>query len=119
MRTLAVLVVGAALMGSPVFAAESVTARWMGEKSFSCGQWPKGVDYHTPDKAFMLNWVLGFLSGVGTSPTSPDLLANTDNASIAAWIDNYCAANPLDTMLVAATKLRWELDRRERPAPRK
>jgi hypothetical protein len=31
-------------------------------------------------------------------------LGRTDSAAMAAWVDNYCQANPLDTIDVAAEK---------------
>jgi hypothetical protein len=119
MKTLAVLALGASLVGTPALAAPDATARWMGPESFSCGEWPKGAAYTRHDKSLMLNWVLGFLSAASFQEGSPDLLANVDNPSVAAWIDNYCAANPLDSIPIATFRLRQELLRREHPAPRR
>ena len=49
-------------------------------------------------------WVLGFLSGMGsTRPvTKLDPLHGTDKEAVWAWIDNYCAAHPLTALADAA-----------------
>jgi hypothetical protein len=116
-KALTVLTLGAVLVAAPALAEPQVTMRWMGPESFSCGEWPEAAPYTRADKALRLNWVLGFLSAASLQDGYPDLLANVDNPSVAAWIDNYCAANPLDSIVTAAFRLRDELIRRERPAP--
>lgn len=62
-------------------------------------------------------WLLGFVSGYnvyGPEPTG-GAAAGVDSTGILAWVDQYCAANPLDSVVTAAIKLVGELDRRSRP----
>jgi hypothetical protein len=35
----------------------------------------------------------------------PDILKGTDAVGIETWIDNYCASNPLNTLMTATTVL--------------
>jgi hypothetical protein len=84
----------------------------MGE--ISCGAWPKNTAHTNLEKAVTLNWVLGFLSRAGWQD-GRDLLAQVDQASIAAWMDNYCAAHPLDTVIQGSWVLERELTARTTP----
>jgi len=59
---------------------------------------------------YMHTWVLGFVSGGGY--TSDRELRITDSGAMAAWIDQYCAAHPLDNVATAAGKLVLELERK-------
>ena len=52
-------------------------------------------------------WVLGFVSGFIWSGSAE--LKSTDTASIFLWIDNYCKANPLETIAHASQELVKEL----------
>lgn len=47
-------------------------------------------------------WILGWLSAAGYYGVD---LKKTDPAAITAWIDNYCAANPLSDLEEAARGL--------------
>ncbi|NEX94650.1 hypothetical protein [Caulobacter sp. 17J65-9] len=86
--------------------AQGVKFSYMGE--MSCGAWPKHSPYTAIDKALTLNWVLGFISG-RSSLRERDMLATVDIASVSAWMDNYCAEHPLDTVIMAAHALEKEL----------
>lgn len=80
-----------------------VHSRWMGDAT--CGGWRAApADFNQLQKAALLNWVLGFLSA-RAEPGVKDVLADVQVSSIAAWIDNYCAANPLDYLVTAAFEL--------------
>jgi hypothetical protein len=73
----------------------------------SCGRWI----VETGDVHFMnVNWVLGFLSGVGYAATRD--LRETDSAGIDKWITKYCEEHPLDTVATAAQALVRELTTR-------
>jgi hypothetical protein len=60
----------------------------------SCGAW-------TADRRGLLasqnmQWILGFLSGVGwVHLTGQNPLDGLDAQAVWAWVDNYCKANPL------------------------
>ncbi len=42
----------------------------------------------------MANWMVGFLSGSNYADVDgPDFLRGIDQHAVAAWVDNYCAAN--------------------------
>ena len=99
-----------ALMLPGIGRSAPVTVRYMGENS--CGAWlATDRDYRSLNRAAALNWVLGHVSGV-SQVAGQDLLAGADQASIAAWLDQYCAANPLDGLPRAATVLVNELSAR-------
>jgi hypothetical protein len=50
-------------------------------------------------------WVIGFLSGINLASDKPDALVGTDYHGAMAWLDNYCKANPLNTITEASVKL--------------
>jgi hypothetical protein len=54
------------------------------------------------------SWVMGFLSGIGFE-RSPEVepLHGIDADGVWAWIDNYCQANPLKDIAVAAAAFRF------------
>jgi hypothetical protein len=69
--------------------------RVIGEGTASCGAWTedRGIRRAMPDES----WVLGFLSGIGyTGDETIDPLKNMDAKGVTAWIDNYCAAHPIE-----------------------
>ena len=68
---------------------------------------------HTPKSTIndwaQEQWVLGYLSGanvwMGSGGLHADVLAKPDHDALAAWMTNYCAQNPLDTIDAAASEL--------------
>lgn len=64
--------------------------------------------YGALEKAVPTNLVLGFLAG-RSSIQSKDTLLDVDIESVSAWMDNYCSANPLDTIITGALALEKEL----------
>jgi hypothetical protein len=64
---------------------------WVAERS----DWPN----------FVLNvsWVEGFVSGVGS--TGVKMNRSDANPHMVAWIDQYCAAHPLDDLATASAAL--------------
>jgi hypothetical protein len=77
-----------------------------GQGNLSCGRWTEDKrvreDAHT--------WVLGFVSGAGWASTESQ--RQTTSAGMAAWIDQYCAANPANTIQLAAGVLALELEKK-------
>lgn len=105
MRTAALLAF--ALLAAPAAHAQTFFhSKWMG--NISCGSWPRNEPIGTDNKSLRLNFILGFLSG-RASATGIDIMADTDIESISAWLDNYCAANPLASLMEAAKPLEKEL----------
>jgi len=82
----------------------------------TCGAWTaeRRSSSHGGTALWMglASWTLGFLSGLNVKPDEVDFLVPTDTNAIWAWIDNYCRAHPLDTVIVAAHELSDELRRR-------
>jgi hypothetical protein len=80
--------------------AEAETFTSIGAGNASCGTWTanrrvqvKSMDAET--------WVLGFLSGIGYAGNG-NPLANMDAEGVWAWIDKYCSAYPISTIIIAA-----------------
>jgi hypothetical protein len=75
----------------------------LGMGSSSCGTWV--ADWReSGDPAMAVaeeSWVFGFLSGIGYSTTN-DPLHNMDPDGVVGWFDNYCIANPINTIEQAA-----------------
>lgn len=78
--------------------------------SRSCGTWleERQRDKHQYAEA----WLVGFLSGMAFE-SDKDFLSGTDNASLDAWMDNYCRRNPLQSMYKGAEGLMMELIRQK------
>ena len=96
---LGLLVAAAGLVG--VNDARAFTMSGAGHAS--CGTWV--ADRRHPDSpvAYMdVEWMLGFLSGVGyAGPPTADPLGGLDGNAVATWIDNYCQAHPLEKIIDA------------------
>ena len=83
--------------------AQTYTA--IGPGNDSCGTWM--ADRRTPHTQAALQdmqWVLGFLSGVGFigKQDGIDPLNGLDAQAVWAWIDNYCRDHPLSLIASAA-----------------
>lgn len=88
---------------SAASAQQPTQYRWMGD--LTCGGWRSAPrSYETLQKAALLNWVLGLLSG-RADIHQHDVLANVEVSSVAAWIDDYCDRNPLDDLITASFQL--------------
>lgn len=82
----------------------------------SCGSWvaekPAGRD-RSITRLTTDAWFGGFISGLAAS-SSTDFLKDVDAVSIEIWVDNYCQANPLNSLADAGTELALELMKRKR-----
>jgi hypothetical protein len=59
------------------------------------------------------SWVLGLVSGRNAyGPGNGDLAPGVNAEGLIGWVDQYCAANPLDSVTAAGFKLVKELERR-------
>ena len=67
----------------------------------SCGRWTDDRQNDRIIAATELSWVLGYVSATNVW-AKRDIPSGTDVQGMAAWIDNYCAKNPLDSLEVAA-----------------
>ena len=82
----------------------------MGTKS--CGSWTEAArDNGGWPRAAFEAWLAGFVSGVNLNiaATVGNLNDGTDFDGMVAWIDNYCAANPLSSVSSATVTLSVEL----------
>jgi hypothetical protein len=73
----------------------------------SCGEWLEERAIGHGNQAYE-GWILGFLTGANAF-SDEDFLEQTDSHSVWAWVDNYCRAQPLDSLAQAVIKLRHEL----------
>lgn len=91
------------------FGAQAVTLKGVR----SCGNWLQSTkDRTTMEFLATEAWIVGYLSAVAVT-TRKDVLRGIDTASIDAWMDAYCQANPLDDLSVAMDVLYRELVRKQ------
>jgi hypothetical protein len=115
LRTTSVLVIGLLVM-SPTRAAE-VNKLAYGAGMVTCGEWQKYRTTGNKSATSQLEaWIDGFLSGYNMSESeSDDILApRPQSVAYYAWIDNYCAQNPLNPVASAAILLKNDLVARAR-----
>jgi hypothetical protein len=72
-----------------------------------CGSWLQVRSQALPDSAVLQSWVLGYITSVNANflTSSPDVTEGANPDALFSWIDNYCAAHPLDTLARAASAL--------------
>ena len=71
----------------------------------SCLQWTKETKAAIGIKHDLHElWLLGYLSGANAR-APVDFLVGNKSAALLSWVDNYCAANPLDDAPTAAEQL--------------
>lgn len=60
-----------------------------------------------PDSAVLQSWVLGYITSVNANflTSSQDVTAGARPDALFSWIDDYCAAHPLDSLARAASAL--------------
>jgi hypothetical protein len=88
----------------------------LGEGIISCGRWSADRKNYT-QPAFSATdtaWLLGFISAFNLYMLNvdDDVARSSDTRGMTAWIDNYCAMHPLDSLESAAASLIDELVRR-------
>jgi hypothetical protein len=86
-----IAIVVVALLLSPLSSVgQGITMLGIGQSS--CGVWLAKRSSEA-NRAILLNWVLGFISGSNWS--APDKQSRPpDTASVAAFFDQYCQNNP-------------------------
>jgi hypothetical protein len=108
-RIACVTVVGVSLLAAPLSAA---AADGSGLVGVSCGTWTQGRK--STDDALQFSresFVLGFMSAIARLflPVGSSLSEGTDVEGLFSYIDNYCAAHPLDNLAAASEVLSREL----------
>jgi hypothetical protein len=79
----------------------------------SSGVWTQARQSRNANQ--LAQWISGYLSGLNMETDYPDALLGTDYNGLMAWIDNYCRSNPLDKIVIAASRLFDELRSRAQP----
>jgi hypothetical protein len=82
----------------------------LGNGAQSCGTWIE--DRRTNNDIWRddRTWILGYITGINyalaiTGKKNGVLGRNDDPTALVAWMDNYCATHPLDTIARAAVVL--------------
>ncbi|MGH6869949.1 MAG: hypothetical protein ACREHE_00455 [Rhizomicrobium sp.] len=76
----------------------------------SCGAWLSDRRDKGWPALVELSWVEGFVTAMdNNSPKINGAAHATDSDGIAAWIDNYCPAHPLNSISTAAEALTLEM----------
>jgi hypothetical protein len=83
---------------------EAIAYHLIGVGLSSCGTWT--TDRRNPSAQLALmdaSWISGFLSGIGyVGEGGADPLKGMDANGVAAWVDNFCRAHPIDDIATAA-----------------
>lgn len=69
-----------------------------------CGNWLQLRSQALPDSEMLQSWVLGYVTSVNANLLSvnQDVTGGAAPEALYDWIDNYCAAHPLDSLARAA-----------------
>lgn len=93
----------------------------LGAGNDSCGKWTDAKTNGGWPRVIYESWLGGFVSGMnmnGSFMKYGDLTEGMDIPGMVAWVDNYCAAKPLDKVMGATEALVIELLSRKPPPPR-
>lgn len=93
------------LSGAPADAADQYVI--FGAGSRPCGTWLEVRSQALPEGEVLQSWVLGYFTGVNANflTSSSDVTGGLDPDALFSWIDNYCAAHPLDSLARATGAL--------------
>lgn len=80
----------------------------LGAEIVSCTTWASDRHGHTPAATADEDWVMGYITAYNFT-TQGDIAKGTNNAALAAWIDNYCSAHPSDSLATASAALITDL----------
>ncbi len=83
--------------------ADTFTVRGFG--GISCGRWTADRREAGLPAIADQNWVLGFVTGYDAFEGNGDVGRDVDNDALAAWLDTYCQAHPLDNLATASQRL--------------
>ena len=72
-----------------------------------CGSWLELRSRAMPESIVLQSWVLGYVTSVNANVLTGtgDVSRGDSPDALFAWIDNYCAAHPLDSVARAAGAL--------------
>ena len=107
MRTPGILLLSLAVLAFQVAGHSQPLRTVYGAGLGSCGAWTQDRKADQRLSALESQWILGYISGVNQLAKTPT--RNTDVQAITAWMDSYCAVNPLERLADAALVLTKEL----------
>jgi hypothetical protein len=72
-----------------------------------CGSWLQVRSQALPDSAVLQSWLLGYVTSVNANvlTVGQDVTKGDSPDALLTWVDNYCAAHPLDSVARAAGSL--------------
>lgn len=81
---------------------------------FSCGEYlahrrDDGQDFRAAQTGIYVSWVFGYLSAYNQFSSQQQILELPGDATIVAYLDKYCAANPLGSVLSGTSCLMADL----------
>ena len=87
-----------------------------GAGMITCGEWQQHRSSGNKLASYQAQaWVDGYLSGSNSSTDGVDFIApKPSSIAYYAWLDNYCAQNPLNLLMAGVMKLEKELQARAR-----
>lgn len=93
----------ALIAGTLAVSESAVGYTSMGSGATSCEAWVTARHSATPEKAAREQWVVGFLSGIGSMVLGElDPLHGLDAGAVYGWVDRYCGDHPAETIETAA-----------------
>ncbi len=111
MRSITLSILTLMLMSTSTFSQVAM----LGFGTESCGSWTEVRRAGPVASVGQKSWMLGFVSGVNAAASAslqkPDFLKGKDANALTGWIDNYCAAHPLDNLAGATIHLLTELNK--------
>lgn len=107
MRTLVSLSCCFLLSIIPVHAADSQRHYVvLGHGGDSCGQWTHERRLQSDSSASMGTWIVGYITAYNYHVwKGKNVASETDAPGMFAWIDTYCAANPIKGLVDATEAL--------------
>ena len=86
------------LFAAPAYASDQYVI--IGAGGRPCGSWLQVRSQALPDSAVLQSWVLGYVTSVNANLLSvnQDVTGGAAPDALFSWIDNYCAAHPLDSL---------------------
>ena len=106
-RSLGLLAISVAFLprAGPALAANEYVI--FGAGSRSCGSWLQVRSQALPDTVVLQSWILGYITSVNANVLSVnrDVTSGAAPDTLFSWIDNYCAAHPLESVARAASAL--------------
>lgn len=94
----------ALIAGTFVVSRSAASYSSIGRGTTSCEAWATArLSPDAPETAMQQQWVVGFLSGIGSMVLGElDPLHGVDAIAVYGWVDRYCHDHPADTIEAAA-----------------